>query len=50
MLNRLLTVDIGHFEMEGFVKPQAAGVRGGQIDMVVERFDVGQNTSDFFDA
>ena len=45
-----LTVDIGDFEMEGFVKAQAAGVDGGEKDVVVEGFDVGQKASDFFDA
>ena len=50
MDHHALTVDIGDFEMAGFVEPQAAGVDGGEIDVVVEGFDVGQNASDFFDA
>ena len=50
MDHHALTIDIGDFEMEGFVKPQAAGVDGGEIDVVVEGFDVGQKASDFFDA
>src|SRR5262245_36016879 len=45
-----LAVDIGDFEMAAFVKTQATGIDGGEIDVVVESFDVGQNTSDFFDA
>ena len=45
-----LTVDIGDFEMEAFVKPQSAGIHGGKIDVVVKRFDVGQNASNFFDT
>jgi len=45
-----LTVDIGDFEMEAFLKPQAAGVHGEKIDVVVESFDVGQKASDFFDT
>ena len=45
-----LTVDIGDFEMEAFVKPQAAGIHGEKIDVVVKGFDVGQKASDFFDA
>jgi hypothetical protein len=43
-------VDIGDFEMESFVKPQAAGVYGGKVGMVLEGFDAGQNVSDFFHA
>jgi hypothetical protein len=43
-------VDIGDFEMESFVKPQAAGVYGGEIGIVLEGFDAGQNASDFFHA
>jgi hypothetical protein len=50
MDHHALAVDIGDFEMEAFVKAQAAGVDGGEIDVVVEGFDVGQNTSDFFGA
>ena len=50
MDHHALTVDIADFEMEAFVKPQAAGVHGGQIDVIVQRFDVGQNTAGFFDA
>ena len=42
MDHHALTVDIGDFEMESFVKSQAAGVDGGEIDVVVEGFDVGQ--------
>jgi hypothetical protein len=33
-------IDIGDFEMECFVKAQAAGVDGGEVDVVVEGFDV----------
>jgi hypothetical protein len=43
-------VDIGDFEMETFVKPQAAGVYGGKIGIVLEGFDAGQNAADFFHA
>jgi len=43
-------VDIGDFEMESFVKPEAAGVDGGKIGIVLEGFDVGKNASDFFNA
>ena len=50
MDHHALAVDIGDFEMKAFVKTQAAGVDGGEIDVVVEGFDVGQNVSDFFDA
>ena len=45
-----LAIDIGDFEIKSFVKPQAAGVDGGKIDVVVESFNVGQNVSDFFDT
>jgi hypothetical protein len=50
MDHHALAVDIGDFEMAAFVKTQTAGVHGGQIDVVVEGFNVGQDTSDFFDA
>jgi len=50
MDHHALAVDIGDFEMQSFVKPQAAGVHGGEINMVVEGFDVGQNVADFIDA
>jgi hypothetical protein len=43
-------VDIGDFEMETFVKPQAAGVDGGKIGIILEGFDTGQNASDFIHA
>jgi hypothetical protein len=43
-------IDIGDFEMESFLKSQAAGVHGGEIGMVVGGLDVGKNASDFFDA
>jgi hypothetical protein len=43
-------VDVGDFEMAGFVKAQAAGVDGGEKDVVREVFHLGQNASDFFDA
>jgi hypothetical protein len=43
-------VDIGDFEVETFVKPQAAGVYGGKIGIVLEGLDSGQNASDFFHA
>ena len=48
MDHHALAVDIGDFEMKAFVKPQTAGVHGGQIDVIVEGFDVRQNTSEFF--
>jgi hypothetical protein len=43
-------VDIGDFEMESFVKPQATGVDGGKIGIGLEGFDAGQKASDLFDA
>jgi hypothetical protein len=43
-------VDIGDFEMESFVKSQAAGVYSREIGIVLEGFDAGQNASDFFHA
>jgi len=43
-------VDIGDFEMESFVKPQAAGVDGREIDIIVESLNLGKNVSDFIDA
>ena len=50
MDHHALAVDIGDFEMAGFVKTQAAGVDGGEKDVVREVFDLGQNASDLFDA
>jgi hypothetical protein len=50
MDHHALTIDIGDFEIKSFVKPQAAGVHGGKIDVIVESFDVIQNASDLFDA
>jgi hypothetical protein len=43
-------VDIGDFEMETFVESQAAGIDGGKIGVILEGFDMGENTSDFFTA
>ena len=43
-------VDIGDFQVETFVKSQAAGVYGGEIGIVLKGFDSGQNASDFFHA
>ncbi len=43
-------IDIGDFEMECFVKAQAAGVDGGEVDVIVEGFDVGQDVADLFDT
>jgi hypothetical protein len=43
-------VDIGGFEVETFVKSQAAGVYGGEIGIVLKGLDSGQNGSDFFHA
>ena len=34
-------IDIGDFEVESFVKSQAARIDGGQIGVVVKGFDVG---------
>ena len=50
MDHHALTIDVRDFELAGFVKTQAAGVNGGEKDMVGEVFDLGQKTSDFFDA
>jgi hypothetical protein len=55
----LSTVDMDHhaaavnirgFEMETFVKSQAAGVDGGKIGVILEGSDLGKNGSDFFTA
>jgi hypothetical protein len=43
-------IDIGDFEVETFVKSQAAGIDGGKIGIVLEGFDLGKNGSDFFNA
>ena len=44
------TVDIGDFKMESFMESQAAGIYGGEIGVILEGFDLGQNASDFFNA
>ena len=43
-------VDIGDFEMETFVKPEAAGVDGRKIGVILEGFDLGKNASDFLNT
>jgi hypothetical protein len=43
-------VDIGDFEVETFVESQAAGIDGGEIGVILEGFDLGQEASDFFPA
>ena len=43
-------VDIGDFEVEAFVKSEAAGIDGGEIGVILEGMDLGKNTSDFFTA
>jgi hypothetical protein len=43
-------VDIGDFEVETFVKSQSTGIDGGKIGIILERFDTGQNASDFIHA
>ena len=40
MDHHALTIDIGDFEIKSLVKPQAAGIDGGKINVVVEGFDV----------
>jgi hypothetical protein len=50
MDHHALTIDIGDFEMEPFVKALAAGIDGGKVGVVVEGFDMGQKASDFIDA
>jgi len=41
-------IDIGDFEVETFMESQAAGIDGGKIGIILEGFDLGENTSDFF--
>jgi len=43
-------VDIGDFEVETFVKSQAAGIDGREVGVVLEGFDLGKNASDFLNA
>jgi len=43
-------VDIGDFEVEAFVESEAAGIDGGEIGIILEGFDLGEKTSDFFPA
>jgi len=50
MDHHTVAVDIGDFEMETFVKPEAAGVDRGEVGIVLEGFDAGKNTSDFFNT
>jgi len=50
MDHHAVAVDIGDFEMESFVKSEAAGIDGGEIGVILEGFDAVQNTSDFFNT
>jgi hypothetical protein len=50
MDHHAVAVDIGDFEIETFVKSEAAGIDGGKIGVILEGFDAIQNTSDFFNA
>ena len=50
MDHHTVAINIGDFEVETFMEPEAAGVDGGKIDVIVEGFDLGKNASDFFDA
>ena len=50
MDHHALAVDVGDFEVAGFVKAQAAGVDGGKKDVAGKVFDLSQNAADFFDA
>jgi len=43
-------VDIGDFQVEAFVKSEAAGIDGGEIGVILEGMDLGKNASDFFTA
>jgi hypothetical protein len=43
-------VDIGDFEVEAFMKSEAAGIDGGEIGVILEGMDLGENTSDFFNT
>jgi hypothetical protein len=43
-------IDIGDFEMEAFVKSEAAGIDGAEIGVILEGMDLGKNGSDFFKA
>jgi hypothetical protein len=43
-------IDIGDFEVETFMKSQAAGIDGGKIGVILEGFDLSKNASDFFAA
>jgi hypothetical protein len=43
-------IDIGDFEVEAFVESETAGIDGGEIGVILEGMDLGQNTSDFFRA
>jgi hypothetical protein len=50
MDHHAVAVDIGDFEIETFVKSEAAGIDGGEIGVILEGFDLGKNASDFFTA
>jgi hypothetical protein len=50
MDHHALAIDIGRFQVQAFVEAQAAGIYSGEVDVVVEGFDVGQNAAEFFDA
>ncbi len=43
-------IDIGDFEVEAFMKSEAAGIDGGEIGVILGGMDLGKNGSDFFAA
>ena len=45
-----VAIDIGDFEIESFLKSEAAGIYGGKIGIVLESFNLGQEFTDFFNT
>ena len=50
MNHHAVTVDIGDFEMEPFLKPEAAGINRSQESMVLGSLHASQQASHLFDA
>jgi len=43
-------IDVGDVQIDSFLQPQAAGVNGGEADLVAWQFDASQNLAHLFAA
>ena len=50
MDHHAVAIDIGDFEIESFMKPEAAGIYGGKIGIVLEGFHLRQEFTDFLNT